>query len=104
MVGGRAVDKASQRLTGKTWAENIQEKLGLQTPTLAEFTNPGYFIGGGLGLKGKGALDYLIKADMPRFGYTPTTPYYFKPGYLGMNGGAIGKIPEVPEGYTFIRE
>lgn len=94
IVGGRAVDKASQNLTGKTWAENVQEKLGLQTPTLAEFTNPGYFIGGGLGLKGKGALNYLIKADMPRFGYTPTTKYYFKPGYLGINGGSIGKVPE----------
>ncbi len=94
IVGGRAVDKASQNLTGKTWAENVQEKLGLQTPTLAEFTNPGYFIGGGLGLKGKGALNYLIKADMPRFGYTPTTKYYFKPGYLGINGGPIGKVPE----------
>ena len=28
--------------------------------------------------------------DMPRFGYAPTTKYYFKPGYLGVNGGAIG--------------
>lgn len=98
-IGGRAIDKASQRLTGKTWAENVQEKLGLQTPTLAEFTNPGYFIGGGLGLKGKGALDYLIKADMPRFGYTPTTQYYFKPGYLGINGTPIenGKIRVLTE-------
>lgn len=104
IVGGKAVDKASQRLTGKTWAENVQEKLGLQTPTLAEFTNPGYFIGGGLGLKGKGALDYLIKADMPRFGYTPTTQYYFKPGYLGANSSPVGKTLEIPEGYTFIRE
>lgn len=92
IVGGRAVDKASQNLTGKTWAENVQEKLGLQTPTLAEFTNPGYFIGGGLGLKGKGALNYLIKADMPRFGYTPTTKYYFKPGYLGMNTVPLDKV------------
>ena len=94
IVGGRVVDKASQNLTGKTWAENVQEKLGLQTPTLAEFTNPGYFIGGGLGLKGKGALNYLIKADMPRFGYAPTTKYYFKPGYLGANSSPIGKVPE----------
>jgi len=58
------VDKASQNLTGKTWAENIQEKLGLQTPTLAEFTNPGYFIGGGLGLKGKDALRLLDRAGL----------------------------------------
>ena len=99
LAGGRAVDKASQNLTGKTWAENVQEKLGLQTPTLAEFTNPGYFVGGGLGLKGKGALDYLIKADMSRFGYTPTTRYYFKPGYLGINGTPIenGKIRVLKE-------
>jgi len=58
------VDKASQNLTGKTWAENIQEKLGLQTPTLSEFTNPGYFIGGGLGLKGKDALRLLDRAGL----------------------------------------
>ena len=96
LAGGRAVDKASQKLTGKTWAENVQKKLGLQTPTLAEFTNPGYFIGGGLGLKGKGALDYLIKADMPRFGYTPTTKYYFKPGYVGINGGFMNSSKLAP--------
>lgn len=95
IVGGRAIDKTSQNLTGKTWAENVQEKLRLQTPTLAEFTNPGYFIGGGLGLKGKGALDYLIKADMPRFGYTPTTKYYFRPGYIGMNFTPVEKLFEV---------
>jgi hypothetical protein len=40
-------------------------------------TNPGTIIGGGIGAKGaqlsKGAMDYLIAMDMPRFGHTPTT-------------------------------
>ncbi len=45
-VGGKAVDKASQAFTGKTWAENVVDRLGLQTPTLAEFTNPGMWVGG----------------------------------------------------------
>jgi hypothetical protein len=40
-------------------------------------TNPGTIIGGGIGAKGaqlsKGAMDYLIAMDMPRFGYAPTT-------------------------------
>lgn len=104
MVGGRAVDKASQRLTGKTWAENVQNKLGLQTPTLAEFTNPGYFIGGGLGSRVPKGIDYLARMDMPRYGYKPTTKYYFKPGYLGINfGNPIEKVPEVPEGWEIIR-
>jgi len=61
-------------------------------------TNPGTLLGGAAGAKGaqlgKGAMDYLIAMDMARYGYTPTTPYYFKPGYLGVNGSAIGKVPE----------
>jgi len=64
-------------------------------------TNPGTIIGGGIGAKGaqlsKGAMDYLIAMDMARYGHTPTTRYYFKPGYLGVNGGPIGKVPkEIP--------
>ena len=51
-------------------------------------------IGGVVGARaaklGKAALSNLIRMDMPRFGYAPTTKYYFKPGYLGVNGGAIG--------------
>ena len=31
---------------------------------------------------------------MSRFGYAPTTKYYFKPGYLGINGTSVGKVPE----------
>jgi hypothetical protein len=70
-------------------------------------TNPGTIIGGGIGAKGaqlgKGAMDYLIAMDMARYGHTPTTQYYFKPGYVGMNGGFIAKTPEAPEGLEIIR-
>jgi hypothetical protein len=70
-------------------------------------TNPGTVIGGGIGAKGaqlsKGAMDYLIAMDMARYGHTPITKYYFKPGYLGANGTPVGKVPEVPEGWEIIR-
>lgn len=91
MIGGRAVDKATNKLSeGKysSWADYVKNKTGVYN-TIAELSNPGYFIGGGIGAKGaqlsKGAMDYLIAMDMARYGHTPTTRYYFKPGYLGMN-------------------
>lgn len=113
IAGEKAVDYGLGKLadvTGskvRSWKDLTDKYLGW-SPTLQMFTNPGTIIGGGIGAKGaqlgKGAMDYLIAMDMARYGHTPTTRYYFKPGYLGINGGAIGKIPEVPEGYTFIKE
>jgi len=62
-------------------------------------SNPGTLIGGGIGAKGaqlsKGAMDYLIAMDMARHGHTPTTKYYFKPGYIGMNFTPVEKLFEV---------
>ena len=100
IVGGKAVDKASQAFTGKTWAENVVDRLGLQTPTLAEFTNPGMWVGGGIGSGITGeVIPILIRMDMPRFGYKPTTEQYFKPGYVGMNGVAAERRP-ISYGYN----
>lgn len=84
MVGGiageKAVDKASKKITGRTWNENMQKYLGLG-PTLSSMLNPGGWIGGGLGVK--------------------ASAYKPKPGYLGMNGGPSIKVPD---GYSFVRE
>jgi hypothetical protein len=60
------------------------------------------WIGGGIGSKGasltKQGIDYLIRMDMPRYGYTPTTQYYFEPKHIGMNGVGIRKpISEIFE-------
>lgn len=103
VVGEKAVDKGLESLAEKTgsdvksWKDLTQNYLGW-SPTLQMLTNPGTLLGGGVGAKGaqlgKGAMDYLIAMDMARYGHTPTTRYYFKPGYLGVNGGPIGKVPE----------
>ena len=103
VVGEKAVDKGLEFLAEKTgsdvksWKDLTQNYLGW-SPTLQMLTNPGTLLGGAVGTKGaqlgKGAIDYLIAMDMARYGYTPTTRYYFKPGYLGVNSGPIGKVPE----------
>lgn len=70
IAGEQAVNKATKKVSnfltngkGKTWNE-YAEQLGL-SPTLAAITNPGGWIGGGLGAK--------------------ASQYRPKPGYLGMN-------------------
>ena len=50
----------------------------------------GGVVGAGAAKLGKAALSNLIRMDMPRFGYTPTTQYYVKPVYIGMNAVPIG--------------
>ena len=42
-------------------------------------------IGKGISL-GKQGINQLIRMDMPRYGYKPTTEYYFDPNSVGMNG------------------
>ena len=44
-VGGKAVDGVSNLLTGKDWAENMQDWTGLD-PVAGELTNPGVWAGG----------------------------------------------------------
>lgn len=99
-LGGNAVDKKMQNLTksdekpeGQTWSEWVNDKLGLrQGHMVGQFSNPGILLGGAVGYKTPGAIDYLVRADMPRFGITPTTQFFFKPNYLGANGSAVGKV------------
>lgn len=103
VVGEKAVDYGLGKLADATgskvrsWKDLTDKYLGW-SPTLQMLTNPGTMIGGGIGAKGaqlsKGVMDYLIAMDMARYGHTPTTQYYFKPGYLGINGTPIenGKI------------
>lgn len=61
-LGGWGVDKTTKALTGKSWGENVAEGLtnhyGFRvSPIVGEFTNPGYYIGYGIGNKG---MNYLI--------------------------------------------
>ena len=103
IAGERAVDYGLGKLADMTgskvrsWKDLTDKYLGW-SPTLQTITNPGTLLGGGIGAKGaqlsKGAIDYLIAMDMARYGHTPTTRYYFKPGYLGANGTSVGKTPE----------
>lgn len=76
VTGGKTVDAGSKLITGKTWSDNVKEKLNLQTNTLAELSNPGAWIGGGLGIKGLNmAKQRLLNAAYNNFtplGYTDT--------------------------------
>lgn len=49
-IGDKAVNKASEMLTGKDWGENVSDWTGLH-PTVADFTNPGAWYGGYKGYK-----------------------------------------------------
>ena len=92
---GKLADMTGSKV--RNWKDLTDKYLGW-SPTLQMISNPGTLIGGGIGAKGaqlsKGAMDYLIAMDMARYGHTPTTKYYFKPGYLGANSSPIGKGPE----------
>ena len=67
------------------------EDLGMVGRLAADLVAPSAAIKG-LQLLGKSAkyvgkgIDYLARMDMARYGYKPTTRYYFKPGYAGLNG------------------
>ena len=95
VVGEKAVDYGLGKLADKTgskvrnWKDLTQPYLGW-SPTLQTFSNPGVILGGGIGAKA---------GSLP-------SKYYIKPGYLnsGINPKGIGKVPEMPEGYTFVRE
>lgn len=111
ITGSKGVDKAVQKYTGNnqtTWAQEFNRKLGLrENSIIGELSNPGIWIGGGIGSKGasltKQGVDYLIRMDMPRYGYAPTTQYYFEPKYVGVNGVAIAgeKIVHPARGRNF---
>lgn len=112
VVGEKAVDYGLGKLADMTgsnvrsWKDLTNKYLGW-SPTLQMLTNPGTIVGGSIGAKGaqlsKGAMDYLIAMNNLNKGLPLTTKYYFKPGYLGVNSGLIGKVPEVPEGWEIIR-
>lgn len=103
VAGEKAVDWGLGKLADATgskvrsWKDLTDKYLGW-SPTLQTITNPGIILGGGIGAKGaqlaNKAANYAIRMDVPKFGYAPTTQYYFKPGYLGINGTPVenGKI------------
>lgn len=106
----RVANSIIEKTLPSYWVEKATgEDLGMVGRLAADLVAPSATIKG-LQLLGKSAkyvgkgIDYLARMDMARYGYKPTTRYYFKPGYLGVNSSPIGKVPEVPEGYTFIKE
>ena len=95
VAGEKAVDYGLGKLADRTgskvrsWKDLTDKYLGW-SPTLQTLSNPGIILGGGIGAKA---------GSLP-------SKYYIKPGYLnsGINPKGIGKVPEMPEGYTFVRE
>lgn len=61
-IGGKVVDGVSNILTGKDWAENMQDWTGLD-PEAADITNPGVLVGGGAPLVNRGARTLLSVGD-----------------------------------------
>ena len=45
MIGGKAVDMASENFTGHTWGENLAPYIGTSSE-VADWLNPGYLLGG----------------------------------------------------------
>lgn len=45
IIGSKVVDTASKVFTGKSWAENMKDRIGLN-PIAVDFTNPGMWLGG----------------------------------------------------------
>ena len=76
-----------------TFVDYLQHKLGLRSKGLTAFANPATLIGGAVGSKGanaaKGLVNELIKMDMPRFGFEPTTTYQFEPSSIGTFGTPV---------------
>lgn len=95
IAGEKTVDQGLGKLADVTgskvrnWKDLTQSYLGW-SPTLQTLSNPGVILGGGIGVKA---------GSLP-------SKYYIKSGYLnsGINPKGIGKVPEMPEGYTFVQE
>lgn len=98
-LGGKAVDKGSKVITGKSWAENIADKMSRMAgfhidPILGEIINPGYvygykygnFIGNNFSNLGRYTLDNLRpwgyafdKEQLAGLGKTAIQPFYKTP-------------------------
>lgn len=72
-AGGKAIDTGMKFATGKTWAENMHNWTGLDKEA-AEITNPGMWIGGGIGVKGLN----LAKQRVLDSAYNNFTPLGYK--------------------------
>lgn len=102
---GAVRDANSQRKDeNTTWIGNYFRSLmrGNSGWVTSEYTkeHPLISLAGNIGgdaltLGGPKAIQYLTKMDMPRYGFTPTTNYYFKPGHIGINGIPVGKRLEL---------
>lgn len=80
-----------------SFADYLQHELGLRSRGLTAFANPATWIGGTVGSKGanaaKGLVGELIKMDMPRYGFEPTTTYQFEPSSAGTFGTPVRRTP-----------
>lgn len=61
-IGGRSVDYASEKLTGKSFGENVLP----EAPAIGSLFNPGYIIGGSFAQKGLKSL-YSIKPNFNNY-------------------------------------
>ena len=72
-AGGKTLDSGMKLATGKSWAENMYDWTGLDKEP-AEVTNPGMWVGGGVGIKGLN----LAKQRVLDSAYNNFTPLGYK--------------------------
>lgn len=96
-VFGKLLDEATlvptfERITGEELSPAGKFAASFVLPTVA--LKGAQYVGKGLNYAGK-AANYAARMGMPALGYTPTTQYYFKPGYAGINFTPVEKLFEV---------
>ena len=115
-LGGTVVDTAMNTITGKTWGQNVSNAINdtfgwnpedsWYGPMLTEMTNPGYFtpykiVNNGINLLGKTISNtgrFMASNHTGKWTRFGNSYYRIKPGYLGVNGTPVERIP-VQYGY-----
>ena len=69
-IGGRSVDYASEKLTGKSFGENVLP----EAPAIGSLFNPGYVVGGGIGQIGNNIYRNIKPENLKKLVYNNITP------------------------------
>lgn len=69
-IGGRTVDYASEKLTGKSFGENVLP----EAPAIGSLLNPGYVVGGGIGQVGNNIYRNIKPENLKKLVYNNITP------------------------------